>query len=213
MVNIGLTWIVSTGEVSSKLYLRPWKTATCWIKTYFWVTCLFEEGDGLGVVLKYCEHGLQQASLDGEQLQHLGHYSSAIWKTIFDIVVYLHHKLAQSFPTATFLQLDFIAVEDIVVKVHVIPGIKNCHQESWAMANVSKNDSRKWTWSVRKQQGCPHLSWQPNTWRIFQFWISIYNFTRLPSPPLPSFCLLNSNPSWTGNPKRWHNSHNMWSMN
>ena len=34
-------------------------------------TCLFEEGDGLGVVLKYCEHGLQQASLDGQQLQHL----------------------------------------------------------------------------------------------------------------------------------------------
>ena len=36
----------------------------------------------------------------------------------------LHHELAKPFPSTTFLQLNLVAIEDIVIKVHVIPVVK-----------------------------------------------------------------------------------------
>ena len=47
----------------------------------------------------------------------------------------LHHELAQPFPSTTFLQLDLVAVEDVIVKVHVIPVI--CDQAT----KLDKTDS------------------------------------------------------------------------
>ena len=74
-----LTWIVSTGVVSSRLYLRPWNWILSlamlhWGGLFYWIGLdwnLLEEGHSLCVMLEHCEHGFQQASLDGEQLQHL----------------------------------------------------------------------------------------------------------------------------------------------
>ena len=40
---------------------------------------LLEESHSLCVMLEHCEHGFQQASLDGEQLQHL------VQEVIFDL--------------------------------------------------------------------------------------------------------------------------------
>ena len=68
---------MSRGEVSSTLYLRP---CICICVFVFGAACicissisfhLLEKGRSLCVVLEYCEHRLQQASLDGQQLQHL----------------------------------------------------------------------------------------------------------------------------------------------
>ena len=45
-----------------------------WGGLFYWIGLdwnLLEEGHSLCVMLEHCEHGFQQASLDGEQLQHL----------------------------------------------------------------------------------------------------------------------------------------------
>ena len=111
---------------------------------------LLEKGHSICVVLEYCEHGLQKASLDGQQLQHLRYdvEHKAFQKNVLNVfdpaspIAYrhlmvipvmniyecfndLHHELAKPFPSTTFLQLDLVAVEDIVIKVHVIPVMKN----------------------------------------------------------------------------------------
>ena len=58
------------------------------------------------VVLEDGEHDLLELSLDHEQLQHL------------------HHEPAQSSPHHVRLQLNLVAVQHVIVKVHVIPKVK-----------------------------------------------------------------------------------------
>ena len=52
------------------------------------------------------EHDLLELGLDHEQLQHL------------------HHEPAQSSPHHVRLQLNLVAVQHVIVKVHVIPKVK-----------------------------------------------------------------------------------------
>ena len=85
---------------------------------------LLEESHGLCVMLEHCEHGFQQASLDGEQLQHLVQEDNYFRKMIklFFFTENLHHELPKPFPSAALLQLDLVAVKNVVIKVHIVPG-------------------------------------------------------------------------------------------
>ena len=40
----------------------------------------------------------------------------------FSLTENLHHELPKPFPSAALLQLDFVAVKNVVIKVHVVPG-------------------------------------------------------------------------------------------
>ena len=40
----------------------------------------------------------------------------------FSLTENLHHELPKPFPSAALLQLDLVAVKNVVIKVHVVPG-------------------------------------------------------------------------------------------
>ena len=72
-----------------------------------------EELAGYIIVFEHRQHDLQQVALHHHQLQDL------------------HHELAQSLPPHRLFQLDLVAVQHVIVVVHVKPDKPHRYIKSW----------------------------------------------------------------------------------